>query len=256
MGKPSFVRDEITPRAVIAVLAASFALGAAFLMLTLGLASCSTSVVGSIAQEGSAQLSIDAAIPPVLADKLRRLSQLGPEKPLFDSSAIRKSLESRPDIRLVSLSEPTPDSVRALVVVPSFERLVASGELGGTGLITLGTGPGWKELRVRLERGRAAALKKLFPGVDPDLLDSLSPPALETDPTSVSDYRSMLASVFGELAMPALDSARVRVSLSAPGEVLDSGGGKLEGRTLLVSIPAIDALVLEKPIEFWLRWKN
>ncbi|HUW40966.1 MAG TPA: hypothetical protein VMV90_08130 [Rectinemataceae bacterium] len=256
MGKPSFVRDEITPRSVIAVLALSFALGAAFLMLALGLASCSSSVVGSIAPEGGAELTIDLAISPPLADKLRRLSQTQPGKPLFDSSAIRKSIESRSDLRLVSLSEPSPDSVRAVVAVPSILRLASSPELRGTRLIAIARGPGWQELRVRLERGHAAALTRLFPGIDPDLVDSLSPPALETDPTSVSDYRSMLASVFGERVMPALDSARLRVSLSAPAEVLDSGGGKLEGRTLEVSVPAIDALVLEKPIEFWLRWKS
>jgi hypothetical protein len=256
MQKRSIVQNGITPRAVVAVLAIALVLGAAFLLLTVGLASCATSVVGSIAPQGSARLSIDISIPAPLAEKLRNLSQAKPGAPLFDASAIRKSFENRPGIELLALSEPRADSIRALLSVRSLADLADSPELRGTNLITVSSGPGWHELRVRLERGQAAALTKLFPGIDPYMMDALSPPALEPDPVTVADYRSMLASVLGERVMAALDSARASVSLTVPGVIIDSGGGKIEQNSLSVSIPVIDALVLEKPIEFWIRWRQ
>jgi hypothetical protein len=46
------------------------------------------------------------------------------------------------------------------------------------------------------------------------------------------------------------------LSITAPGKVLASGGGSLSGSTLTATIPVIEILVLEKPIDAWLRWKN
>jgi hypothetical protein len=86
-------------------------------------------------------------------------------------------------------------------------------------------------------------------------MDALSPPALEEDPVTVDEYRTMLASILGERAMPAMEAASLDLSISAPGEVIGSGGGILSGSTLATKVSLIDVLVLEKPIELWMRWK-
>lgn len=237
MQKRSIVRNAITPRSIIAVMAIALVLGAAFLLLTIGLSSCATSVVGSIAPEGSARLSIDMSIPAPLADKLRRLSQSADRAPLFDESAIRKSFENRPGVELLSLSRPSSDAIRAVVSVRSLADLAYSPDLRGSNLVTVSSGPDWTELRVRLERGHAATLAKLFPGVDTYTIDALSPPALEQDPVTVADYRSMLTSVLGERIMPALESARARISLTVPGSVIDSGEGSSWGTLWMSRFP-------------------
>jgi hypothetical protein len=55
--------------------------------------------------------------------------------------------------------------------------------------------------------------------------------------------------------MPAMKAAAIGLSLTAPGPVLGSGGGTLSGTTLTASIPILEVLALEKPIEIWIRWK-
>ncbi|HTX73223.1 MAG TPA: hypothetical protein VMC79_10400 [Rectinemataceae bacterium] len=225
-------------------------------LLVLVLGSCASSVAAALGPDGGASISVSAAVPALVASKLRALAQTGETAPLFDLAAIRRSLAKEAGVSVLSLSSGSPNSLQANFSVASLSRLAASPELQNTALLTPERGPGWTGIRIRLERGEASALAKLFPGIDPYILDALSPPALEQDPVSADEYRTMLTSVLGQKAMSELDSTRVSVSLTAPATVLESGGGELHGKTLELSLPIIDILVLEKPVEFWLRWKS
>ncbi len=247
-------------RALLLVMAGALLLGAAFLTATLLLTACSASVSSAIRADGGARISIQAEVPAVLASKFRKLASSGSGSsaagPLFDIEAIRKSIAGRPSLSLIEISSPTPDSVSAVLSARSLDELAASPDIKGSGLLTISKGSGWRECRFRLERGKAKTIASFFPGIDPDLVEALSPPALEEDPVTVAEYKTMLTSVLGGKAMPAMESAALSVSLNAPGEVLDSGGGELSGTTLTARVPIIDALALEKPIELWIRWKS
>ena len=252
-------------RKLLVVLAATVGIGAIFLVLVLLLGSCSAKLDGSIRGDGSARIDFQTEIPSPIAAKLRRLSasaspargaQVGAAAPLFDLKSIRASIAARPELGLIELSQPTPESVKGAIFVKSLERFAKSPDLADSGALSYATGPGWAELEIRLERGNSAALTALLPGVDPYLLDALSPPALEEEGVSAAEYRAMLKSVLGEKAMPAMDAAAIGISLTAPNTVLASEGGALEGQTLKARIPMLDALVLEKPVELRLRWKH
>ena len=214
----------------------------------------------AIKADGSARISIQAEVPASLAAKFRKLADSGSSSakvgPFFDIEAVRKAITARPSLGIVELSRPNADSIRAVVSARNLEELAASPDIKGSGLLAFSRGPGWAECRFRLERGKAKAIASFFPGIDPYLMDALSPPALEEDPVTVSEYKTMLKSVLGEKTMPALESATLSLSISAPYEVIGSGGGVLSGSTLAAKIPIIDALALEKPIELWIRWKT
>ncbi len=242
-------------RALFLVIAGSLCLGAAFLAAALLLASCSGSVSAAIRADGGAGLSVQAEVPSPLAAKFRKLAS-GSTGTFFDAAAIRASVAARPALSLEELAQPSPDSIRVTVSARSLEELAASPDLKGSGLIAVSRGAGWAECRFRLDRGSVRALSALFPGIDPYLLDALSPPALEEDPVTMAEYKTMLRSILGDKAMPAMEAAAIILSLSAPGAVIGSGGGSLEGSTLTARIPIIQALTLEKPIEVWLRWKE
>jgi hypothetical protein len=249
----------------IFVAAGALCLGIAFLAAIVLLASCSASVASAIRADGGASISFQAEVPAPLAARFRKLasavasSQGGAGQsagPFFDAAAVRSSIAAKPGLTLVALEQPSPDSIRVEVSARSLEELAALPDLKGSGLISVSRGPGWAECRIRLERGGAKAVSALFPGIDPMLMDSLSPPALEEDPVTVAQYTTSLRSILGEKAMPAMESAAISLSLAAPGTVLAYGGGSLSGSTLTAKIPAIQALTLEKPIEIWLRWKQ
>ncbi len=241
--------------------ALALGLCAAFLAIALG--SCEAKLSGTIRPDASALVEFSAEIPRPVAEKLRKLGSAGggaatPASPLFNIESMRAGIAERPELRLVELSRPNPDSVKAIIIVDSLSSLAASPAIAESGALTYAEGPGWTEIKIRLARGAGNGLAALLPGIDPALLEALSPPALaeEGEETSPEDYRLMLKSVFGTKAMPALEGAAIRLGLTAPNVVLSSGGGALESRTLEARIPIIDALILEKPIELWIRWKD
>jgi len=252
--------DEIKGRRIVLILVAAVGIGTAFLATTLLLAGCSSDIAASLKADGGARVAVQAEVPAALAAKFRKLAQASSGEevdagvPLFDTEAIRKAAAERPWMRVASLSRPSPESIKAEIEVLSLEKLAASKDLAGSGLLAVSRGAGWAELRIRLDRGCAAAAAKLFPGIDPYLMEALSPPALEEEPVTAAEYRTMLKSVLGEKAMPAMEAAAISISLTAPGKVVESAGGSLEGGVLKARIPIIDALVLERPIEIRLRW--
>jgi hypothetical protein len=260
------VSDAAKPnkRILLVIIVGALCLGVVFMAATLLLASCSAQVSSTISADGGARISVQAEIPAALAAKFRKLAAVGSSSqassstpaPLFDAAAIRKAIAARPSLALVELTLPTPDSIRVELSARSLEDLAASPDLKGSSLITISRGSTWTECRFRLERGGAKGLSALFPGIDPYLMEALSPPALEEDPVSLVEYKTMLKSVLGEKAMPAMEAAAINLSLVAPGPVLDSGGGSLSGSTLTAKIPIIEVLALEKPVDIWLRWKN
>ena len=238
--------------------------GLALCLITAGsmgllLVSCSAALSSSIRADGGARISIRAEVPGPIAAKLRRLAASGSSAstgPFFDMAAVRKSIAARPSLSLLELKLPSPDSIQAELTVRSLEELAASADLKGSGLLTMNQGSLWSEFRFHLERGSAKALTALFPGIDPYLMDALSPPALEEDPVTSAEYRTMLKGVFGEKAMPSMEAAMIEINITAPGVVVDSGGGRLSGSTLSTRVPLIQVLSLEKPIDLWLRWKK
>jgi hypothetical protein len=253
-------------RTLLIVTAGAICLGAIFLAVILVLGSCSASVSSVLKLDGSARISVEAEMPTVVAAKVRKLANTGAggsagasaaaQNPVFDVQSIRKALEARPGVQVLEASQPKPDSLRVVLSARSLESLAASPDLGGSGILTMDKGPSWTEFRFRLARGEAKTLSALFPGLDPALMEALSPPALEEDPLSLEEYKTMLKSVFGGKAMPAVEAAALKLSITAPAQVLASSGGQLSGSTLTASIPIVEILALEKPIELKLRWKS
>jgi hypothetical protein len=240
----------------LAVLVGAFFVGALFIAATLILASCASKVDASLQKDGGVLLSVSASIPAQVAAKLRKLGSLAPDAPLFDETSVRKSLAERPGTTIYELVSPTPDSIRIVLSVKSLADFVSAPDIKASGLLRMNRGAGWLEFGVHLERGRGKALSLLFPALDPALVDALSPPALEEEPTSADDYRKMLAGVFGERSMPDINASALEISLKAPSQVLSWVGGKLAGSTLSVRLPIVELLVLEKPVDFGLRWRS
>jgi hypothetical protein len=249
-------------RVLLMICVGAFCIGAAFLAATVLFSACSAQAFTVVKANGSASISVQASVPEAIAVKFRKLAAGGgssdsdPAGSFFDAAAIRSSLAKKPGISVLSLEQRSPYSINLELSVRSLDELAASPDLKSAGVIAISRGPDWTECRFRLARGEASALSSLMPGIDPNLLDALSPPALEEDPVTADEYKTMLKTVLGEKAMPAIEAAAIKLSITVPGVVIGSGGGSLSGSTLSAKLPIIDLLVLEKPIELWIRWKN
>ncbi len=225
-------------------------------------ASCGASVDLAIRPDRSALIALAVEVPVVLDARIRQFADSGTSStsgqvlPLFDARAIEASARGRGLAVKESLS-PSVRSYRGVFSASNLATLLA-GDARLAEAMKYERGPGWASLRVRIDRGNATGVAALFPGLDPDLLESLQPPALYDNPVTVAEYRSMLAGLLGKTAAAALDELLVSLSVSLPGPVVDSSGsvtlrtGKLPGAT--ISVRALDAMVLAAPVEFYLKW--
>lgn len=241
-------------------------LGLAAVCLGLVASSCGATAGLAVRADRSATLSLSLELPVAVEAKIRQFASSslsgqaakpGPAAPLFDAASVRSALEAR-GVSVRSSNTPDPRSYQGVFVIPDLERLLEKDRALAT-VLSYTRGQGRASFGLRVDRQSAWALVTLFPGLDRDLLESLQPPALYDNPVSAPEYRSMLAGLLGKAAAGAIDAARVVLSVSLPGAILESSPGlTLDGsrNTVTVSIPAIEALVLERPIDIRVVWKE
>ncbi len=217
------------------------------------LSACSARLDGKLDAAGRAEFSVKVSMPGGLASKLRAMAGMPAALPLFDAAAAKKALEERAGVAAVEASCPDPDSLELSITVGDLAAALSSPDIEG--LVERGAADGTQSLRILLSREHGKALLALVPGLDPALVEALSPPALGDNDSSKQDYREALASIIGTKSLPALDAASVSMALKVPGRIISSSGGRAEGSTWTASIPLLDILVLESPIELKLSWR-
>jgi hypothetical protein len=206
----------------------------------------------SIEAQGGARLELADEVPPALAAKLRKLSSIPQDRALFSQGAAAK--QGGKGIKLLSFSTPTPDSFVASLGIDDLAALAARKDLAQTQAIALSSKAGRQTLALHLERGNCRPLLDLMPGLDPGLIEALSPPALDPEPLSRAEYRSMLAGLLGEKATASLEAAKVEIEVLTPSPILASSGGRAMGRSFKIELSSLDLLVLEKPLDFSITW--
>ncbi len=239
------------------------ALGLALILAGAAASSCSGRVETSIRNDLSARVAVRVEVPEALAARVRQIGGLASGAALFNAQSFRSEFEGRSSMSLVDLSTPNPESMTSVIWIPGLPGLAADTSIVPPGLLSLkslpasGGKPALRELAFSLDRQNATKAFKLFPGLDSRLVESLSPPALDTDPLSASDYRMNLETVIvGKKTMPAFDACFIEVSVIAPKTILESGGGTAVGQVFKVKIPLLDILTLERPVAFYLRWAD
>ncbi len=240
--KSSFGRSGLV---ALAVFAAAFSV------------SCAGKVDTNLFRDGSARIVLRSEIPLPLASRIREFGKIPASTPLFDTATAKASMDARAGVKVETIESASKESMNATVFVDDLARMFAEGDIAESKLVSIAKDKGWTEIRVSLSRANAKSAFRLVPGIDKRLLDALSPPALDEDPVTPAEYRMNLENaVIGKKAMPSFDLAGIDISLKAPAAILASSGGQISGTTLNVRIKLFDLLTLEKPIEFWLRWKD
>lgn len=245
-------QTERRPRPLAMILAAALAAFAS-------LASCAANLTLAVNPDGSGTLAVDARIPESAAARLRSYSAAGtagsgPVAPLFDPAAVRREADGR-GLATISAELPSPDRFRGSFSFRSLAAVAADPELAKAGILRAGTTGGETTLSFRLSRDNAESLPLLFPGLDPYVLEALSPPALDPYPATPEEYREMLGALLGSAALRELEAAEIRVQIRTPGPIVRRSGGSVSERTFTAVIRQMDLLILETPIEFSVSWK-
>ena len=222
-------------------------------MAVSALAGCSAQVGAKLGADRSAVVTVWAELPEAAAAKLDQLRGVEPGTvaPLFDAALARAGAAER-GVKALEVSTPGPRSFRGRFEVPDLAALAASSGAP----IELRSDAKGGSLAIRIDRKGAAALYALFPGVDPYLLESLSPPALDGSDLTRAEYREMLGALLGSKTLPAVDASAVELVVELPGapDPRTAKGFVVEGGTAKVRLPLLDLLVLETPILLSVAW--
>jgi hypothetical protein len=225
------------------------------------LPSCGGDFKAALSRDGSAQFTVAVSVPAGVAKKLREFRASGgtadPNAPLFDPALIKVETAKREGMTIASISAPDSNSLAAVVRIANLKRTVDR-ELSPTGFATLTSKDGVTTLRVRITRDNASSVHRIVPGLDRELIDALAPPSLEGTPVTKDEYRLNLKAMFGSKNALAIETSKVTISFTAPSAIIASGGfptGGINSATAVISIPMLDLMVLERPIEFWISWK-
>ncbi len=235
---------------------------AASLILSLG--SCSAEASMVLKETGDASVSINFGIPGPVELKLRNLASttggIAAAGSFFDAKAVESGLLNRGLIVKESRSPDARSYSGAFEVKNLAAFIQKDPELSKAGILSFSREKGWAEVQIRITRINSRALVNLFPSVDRQLLESLSPPALFDLPVSKENYRSMLAALLGKTAIEAIDASNFVLSITVPGPILESDGGVVKsssnGRIFVYTLPVLDAMTLERTITMRIRWKE
>jgi hypothetical protein len=222
--------------------------------------SCSTKAEMTIGKDRGASISLAVSIPPEMEAWMRRTSGMPAGSTLFDPDSTAVALRNR-GFRVTSSRLPDRSSHEVSFGTADLAAFIASdSQLKDSGLIRYESGQGWASLRLTVTSTNASALIDLFQGLDPQLLEALQPPALYYNPVTTTEYRSMLGALMGRTAAGALDATTLNLKLVLPGTIIESSGLTLgsgpNSRTAEFAIAVVDAMVLEKPIDIYLKWQQ
>lgn len=227
---------------------------------------CSARVDIVMAPDGSAAVEFKTTgQETVFRNLVRKAAAFSGEEPPADASglvneaAIRQGFKARSDLALHSLEKTDAVSVKGKASAPHIDRVgLDSADPKASPFFRLERSASSTTLSFRLDRSNAERLPDLMPGLDPDLLDLLGPPAIFGDELSAEEYRMNLQPFLGKANMPALDSSafelRIRPPGTPPAKVIAYSGGTLEGGILVAKASLLELLVLEKPVELSLSW--
>jgi hypothetical protein len=223
-------------------------------------AACSARYELSMLKGGAADMGFsvnaDKGVMESMAEKAAMLTDEDTEgKTLaFDLEGIKTAFSGRKDMKLVSLEKSSETGIKGKANIPDISAL-GTGSEKGPSFFTYSESKGTATLSFRLERGNAADLTGVLVGLDRNFLELLAPPALYGDDLSEAEYEQALLPFIGKKDMPAFKTAQAEFKILPPGKILSSKGGRIEGNAFIVTIFAMQAMVLEKPIEFSLSWK-
>lgn len=225
-------------------------------LLFLLLSGCSTSVETAISASGSISIFIKTDVYPSFESKIRPFSNTK-DGPIINAADVLQ-MPLPKGLTLLSSKNPSLLSYEGTFRIDNLENFLAMNpELKESGAITSTKTTSWEELTLTFSRKTARLFTDIFPFLNTDLLDALSPPALYEGESTPEEYKKMLSSLFGKKAMQDIENAVLRLNIKTPAPILEQEGCIKTGTALAaIEVPLLTCIILEQPIKIRLRWQR
>jgi hypothetical protein len=162
-------------------------------------------------------------------------------------------MAAAPGIASVSLNNSGPAAIEGEIRVSRIDDFLKQPEsLGGERFITYSPSPG--RLTVTLDRNAGPRIIALLSAEVSDYLSVLMAPVVTGEKLSKGEYLDLVASVYGRAVADEIAASRIYAGVDFPGRLQSVRGGTFSGRRAEFTVPLIDLLVLETPLEYEVRW--
>ena len=170
------------------------------------LSGCASNVEASISASGSISVFIKTEIPASLETKIRPFTNTQ-NGPIINASDII-NVPLPQGMKLLTSKNPSALSYEGEFRIEKLESFLAiNPELKTTGAIAYTMTAQWEELALVFSKETARLFVDMFPFLNRDLLEALSPPALYEGSATPEEYKNMLASLFGKKTMQDIETA-------------------------------------------------
>jgi hypothetical protein len=236
--------------------------------------SCSARIEGTLRQDGTAELRVEASLEPrmtVLIHSLSRMmgslsgetgSSSSGEERFFDGPSIAKSMAAAPGVAAVSLANTGPTAIAGTISLSRVDAFPAApvlsgGDTGGT------TAAGSRFIRyepegrllITVDRASAPLLLSSFSPEISDYLSALMAPVVTGENLSRSEYLDLVASFYGRPLADEIAASRIAITIDFPRSVTAIKGGTARANRAQFSLPLTDLLVPEKSLVYEVVWK-
>jgi hypothetical protein len=233
------------------------------LLILMVTASCSMKQEILLEKSGQGEFSFKIVLAPYLGEVLDQVQMLmNSEPPLpengdifFDLDAIRNDFSKNKSVNLVELISPDRLSLEGRFLFDSIEEMLQKVEKGSaeSQMIHFKSYPDRSELTVNISRDSMESLIKANPGMNNPLVENFGPSA--TEGLSSGDYLDMMEFALGEESRLGIQNSRLAITVKVQGRILEqTGGKKLDDKSVLFEIPLLDVLMLKKSLTYTLSY--
>lgn len=234
-------------------------------VLLIGITSaCTVSAELALAGRASAETDLDIHLSDEFATYLLDLSGvLGMvDEPIspFDLQALADAFDAEPGVRLVGGAIPDPSRLHIALDIEDLERAFTEGPTRIDGLVRLENTGRDRVMTVTLSRERILELTAVTPVAEQSSIAFLLPP----EGMGADEYVEYLAWAMEEYETDVpiesvIRDARLTVRVTAPGQILSVGGGRLgtddRGQYAEFSEQAVTLLTTDEPTSWSVRYR-
>ncbi len=228
-----------------------------FLLASFLLFSCSVKNEVNLSSDGSGTASTVTVLDDALVFYLKSLAELtgdNADSPLFNVEEIRKGMEENPGIKVKSIKNQDDRRITAELSFDNIEQLITETEKTlQKRIISFNEYGTEKEIKIHIDIDNFNDLAPLFPIVEEPLFQTFGP--LENQGITEDEYLEMMEYALGDGGGDLIRNSIITTTINIKGKLISQKGGTAKGNSVTFETPLIRVLLLDKPIEYSIRFK-
>ena len=233
-----------------------------YLVVLFAVSGCSGKLSVQAKSDMGADIQFSASVGQVISSTLSSLSSSiaggkysGGSQNLFSATEIKKAFNGS-DFTDVTVTTPSSDSLNMSASIPSASKQThATGGIRASDIVNCTS----NKMVLQFSPTSLQKLSADLPKDTKTYLDLFMAPVFTGEKMDKSEYKMLIASIYGDQIASELDKAQITVSLSCPkGKKISStslpSGAKVTSSTATFDLPLMDLLTLSGSRSYSISW--